>query len=90
MIGALAQVAKRSVLIVDNCGQTTHSALVERKVRFASKAGLLTIEYDIQDDLPNETLCYRLEGSSSETMRELLRDHGSLSRAFVQRLRCSH
>lgn len=74
MIGALAQVAERSVLIVDNCGQATHSALVERKGKFASKLGLLTIEYDIQDDLPDETRCYRLEGSSSETMRELLKE----------------
>lgn len=73
MIGALAQVAERSILIVDNCGQATHSALVEQKGKFASKLGLLTIEYDIQDDLPDETRCYRLEGSSPETMRELLK-----------------
>jgi len=73
MIEALAGFIERSILIVDNCGQKSHSALVEHKAKVASKLGLLTIEYDIQDDLPDDTTFYRLEGASEETLSALLR-----------------
>ena len=72
MIDALAKDAEQTILVVDNCGQATHSALVGRKEKVANKLGLLTIEYDVHDDLPDETRCYRLEGTSSETLRKLL------------------
>lgn len=77
MIEALAGFSEQSVLIVDNCGQKSHSALVERKTKVAKKLGLLTIEYDIQDDLPEDTTCYRLEGASEETISTLLRSRYS-------------
>jgi hypothetical protein len=35
----------------------------------------VTIEYDIRDDLPDGTTCYRLEGSSGEVIAKLLRRH---------------
>ncbi len=73
MIEALASYMERSILIVDNCGQKSHRALVERKAKVANKLGLLTIEYDIQDDLPDDTTFYRLEGASEETLSSLLR-----------------
>ncbi len=73
MIEALAGSSAPSVLIVDNCGQKSHAALVERKTKSAKTLGLLTIEYDIQDDLPDDTTFYRLEGASDETMSVLLR-----------------
>lgn len=73
MIDALAGSGAPSILIVDNCGQKSHSALVERKAKNVKTIGLLTIEYDIQDDLPEDTVFYRLEGASDETMSVLLR-----------------
>ncbi|MBQ4855989.1 hypothetical protein IMW82_15070 [Rhodanobacter sp. B2A1Ga4] len=73
MIETLAGFGERSILIVDNCGQKSHRALVERKAKVANKLGLLTIEYDIQDDLPDDTTVYRLEGVSDETLSALLR-----------------
>lgn len=73
MIEALAGSSAPSILIVDNCGQKSHAALVERKAKAAKTIGLLTIEYDIQDDLPEDTVFYRLEGASDETMSVLLR-----------------
>jgi hypothetical protein len=73
MIEALAGSSAPSILIVDNCGQKSHSALVERKAKAAKTIGLLTIEYDIQDDLPEDTVFYRLEGASGETISVLLR-----------------
>ena len=82
MIEALGNFSAPSILIVDNCGQKSHAALVERKTKSAKTIGLLTIEYDIQDDLPDDTTFYRLEGASHETMSVLLRGryrHLSLS-----------
>jgi hypothetical protein len=73
MIEALASSSAPSILIVDNCGQKSHAALVERKAKTAKTLGLLTIEYDIQDDLPEDTVFYRLEGASDETISVLLR-----------------
>lgn len=73
MIEALTGSSAPSILIVDNCGQKSHAALVERKAKTAKTLGLLTIEYDIQDDLPEDTVFYRLEGASDETMSVLLR-----------------
>lgn len=73
MIETLAGFVEQSILIVDNCGQKSHRALVERKAKVVSKLGLLTIEYDIQDDLPDDTTFYRLEGASDETLSALLR-----------------
>ncbi|KWS04398.1 hypothetical protein AZ78_1947 [Lysobacter capsici AZ78] len=64
-----------AVLIVDNCGQETHSALVAKKGRNANTLGLLTIEYDIRDDIPDDTRCYRLEGSSDEALWSVLHSH---------------
>jgi hypothetical protein len=73
MIEALAVSNAPSIMIVDNCGQKSHAALVERKAKTTKTIGLLTIEYDIQDDLPEDTVFYRLEGASDETMSVLLR-----------------
>ncbi len=59
-------------LIIDNCGQELHARLAEMIAREASQISLLTVEYDIRDDLPEGTSCYRLEGSSEAVIKELL------------------
>lgn len=75
MVEALRSSGQPAVIIVDNCGQETHSALVAAKGRHAGGLGLLTIEYDIRDDIPNDTQCYRLEGTSEEVLWSVLRAH---------------
>lgn len=75
MTEILRSTREPAVLIVDNCGQQTHSALVEKKGREADELSLLTIEYDIRDDIPDDTRCYRLEGSSDEALWSVLRSH---------------
>lgn len=62
-----------SVVVVDNCGQDVHQKLTEIVKRPNSKIRLVTIEYDIRDDLPEGTTCYRLEGSSDEVITKLLK-----------------
>lgn len=61
-----------TIVIVDNCGSETHNKLTELIQTKGSKLRLLTVEYDIQDGLPDETLCYRLEASSDELINQLL------------------
>ena len=62
-----------SITVIDNCSPTTHGRLTEIVKRKGSHLKLITIEYDIRDDLPEDTLCYRLEGSSSEVITKLLK-----------------
>jgi hypothetical protein len=59
-------------LVVDNCGQELHKRLAEIVARASPNISLLTVEYDIRDDLPEGTSCYRLEGSSDAVIKKLL------------------
>lgn len=73
MTEALIATGSDCVLIVDNCGSDTHTRLTEIVKKPNSYIRLITIEYDIRDDLPEDTLCYRLEGSSESVIKQLLR-----------------
>ncbi|MEH6691110.1 MAG: hypothetical protein V7774_08000 [Pseudorhizobium pelagicum] len=74
-------------LIIDNCGQELHKRLAEMVVQASPRIGLLTVEYDIRDDLPEATSCYRLEGSSEAVIRQLLgRRYRHLSESDITRV----
>ena len=75
MVEALLQEGADCVVVIDNCGQDIHRKLTEIAQRPASKIRLVTVEYDIRDDLPDGTACYRLEGSSGEVIGKLLKRH---------------
>ena len=70
----MAQILKnerqRIVLIIDNCSREIHNKLT-RCVK-DSQISLLTIDYDIQDDLPSETDVFVLEPASKHMLVELL------------------
>ncbi len=61
------------VVVVDNCGPDVHQKLTEIVKRSNSRLRLVTMEYDIRDDLPEDTKCYRLEGSSDDVIKELVK-----------------
>ncbi len=87
MLGALASIASDSVVVIDNCGQDIHQKLTEIVKQSNSKLRLITIEYDIRDDLPEDTSCYRLEGSSDEVISELLkRRYRTLSNLDIEKI----
>lgn len=73
MLEALIEDGSQCVLVVDNCGADTHQRLTELLKKSGSKIGLVTVEYDVRDDLPDATKCYRLEGSSDDVIKQLLR-----------------
>jgi len=87
MLEALYSVGSDCFVVVDNCGQEIHQKLTEIVKRSGSKIRLVTIEYDIRDDLPEGTSCYRLEGSSAEVIAKLLkRRYGELSDVDVDKI----
>lgn len=80
MLGTLLSEGADCVVVVDNCGPDMHQRLTEIVKQPGSSLRLITIEYDVRDDLPEATSLYRLQGSSPDTIKELLRrKHGILS-----------
>ncbi len=70
----LARIVKannqRIVLLVDNCSRKNHETLTE--IIGGSKVSLLTVDFDVQEDLPSETDVFVLESASKELLIELL------------------
>jgi hypothetical protein len=73
MVEGLITSGADCVLVIDNCSPDLHGKLTEMVTKAKSALRLITIEYDIKDDLPEATRCYRMEGASEETIKALLR-----------------
>lgn len=72
MVSVLCSEPNDCVVVIDNCSHATHAKLVEILSKQVGNVKLITIEYDIRDDLPVGTAFFRLEGSSEETISALL------------------
>ena len=66
---------KKTILVIDNCAPSLHRELVGRLEGAGSgeKVSLLTVEYDIREDIPYETRVFRLEGGSVELIEGIVR-----------------
>ena len=64
---------KPFILIVDNCGQNTHANLT-KKIQ-STEISLLTIEYDVKDDLPERTDVYKLQPNSTDIIQKVIERH---------------
>ena len=62
----------RAILIVDNCPPDLHRRLTQTCSGSHSTVSLLTVEYDVRDDLPEETSVFRLEPASEEIIEKLI------------------
>lgn len=62
----------RAILIVDNCNGATHAVLTAICRHPASNTSLLTVEYDVRDDEPEQTDVFRLQSASPELVAEWL------------------
>ena len=71
----LVQNKQTYILIVDNCGQDTHENLT-RKIK-GTQISLLTIEYDVKDDLPERTDVYKLQPNSTDIIKKVIERHYS-------------
>ncbi len=60
----------KAILIIDNCSLDLHRTLTQQCA--GSMVSLLTVEYDIRDDIPEGTDVFRLEPSSDSVIEKLL------------------
>ena len=62
----------RAIIIVDNCPPDLHHRLTKVCSRTLSTVSLITVEYDVRDDIPEETSVFRLEPASEEIIEKLI------------------
>lgn len=62
-----------AILILDNCPPDVHRRLQKKVTNSGTKLRLITVEYDISDDKPEETEVVHIEPSSEETVSKLVR-----------------
>jgi hypothetical protein len=63
----------RAILIIDNCPPDLHRLLTQVCSGLDNTISLLTVEYDVKDDLPEETRVFRLEPYSNDFVEKLIR-----------------
>ena len=63
----------RAVLIIDNCGPDLHQRLAEICRAPNSLLSVITIEYDVRDDLPEGTIAFKLDPSSVDLVERLVK-----------------
>lgn len=63
---------QRVVLIIDNCPPDLHRRLTDVCTQTRSTVSLITVEYDVRDDLPLETNVFRLEPASEDLISKLI------------------
>lgn len=62
----------RAIVVVDNCSSELHRHLSDVARESGSHISILTIEYDIRDDQPEDTNVFHLEASSTELIARLI------------------
>jgi len=62
----------RTILIIDNCPPDLHHRLTQTCSTQHSTVSLLTVEYDVRDDLPEETSVFILEPASEDIIEKLI------------------
>jgi len=68
----LIALKKSYVLVIDNCPSEVHNSLTKICTSELSELSIITIEYDIKDDQPEETSVFRLEASSNNMIEKIL------------------
>jgi hypothetical protein len=64
---------ERAILVVDNCNPNTHSELARLCASDGSEVNLITVEYDVRDDEPEQTDVFRLESASRKLVAEWIK-----------------
>lgn len=68
----LLQFRQRAILIIDNCGPDLHQRLAARIKESDGLLSLITVEYDINDDEPENTNVFKLDVTSVDLMEKIL------------------
>lgn len=61
------------IVIIDNCGQDTHASLTT-KIQ-GTQISLMTIEYDVKEDMPERTDVYKLKPVSVDIIKSVIERH---------------
>lgn len=72
MAQQLVNAGTRAILVVDNCNPETHSAVAKICAGEGSTVSLLTVEYDVADDEPEQTDVFRLQSASNSLLVDWL------------------
>lgn len=72
---ATALIAQRqqAILIVDNCGSALHGELAKTCAQPNSLVSLVTVEYDVREDLPEGTQIFTMNTASISLIERLVR-----------------
>lgn len=62
----------RAIMVVDNCPPELHNQVARRCSGAGSTVSAVTVEYDVRDNLPDETEVFRLEPASEDTIEKLV------------------
>ena len=73
MVSDLIAGRSRAIVVVDNCPPDLHKRLSEVCRAAASPVSVITVEYDIREDTPEETEVIRIEPSSSALIEKLIK-----------------
>jgi hypothetical protein len=68
----LVQSQARSIIIVDNCPADLHRQLTQLCQVPGGTVSVVTVEYDIRDDMPEGTDVFRLEAASGDVVAKLV------------------
>lgn len=69
----LVNCGKRNILLIDNCSPKTHRDLAEICRRKDSNLSLITVEYDVKEDIPEETNVFSMEAASDEIIKKIIK-----------------
>ena len=73
MLEVLIERDAPAVLVVDNCPPDIHQALARKLAEHPRGVGLITIEYDVRTDRPEETHVIRVEAEGFDVVESLIR-----------------
>jgi len=68
----LVALQKPAILIIDNCPPELHRRLTSICTASNSQVNLITVEYDVRDDQPEETEVFSLEPASNELIEKMI------------------
>lgn len=73
LLGRLQAHGQQCILIVDNCGIELHGKLVASQKLSTAPINIITVEYDVSDETPENTNVFRLEAASASTVEKMVR-----------------
>ncbi|EKV01262.1 hypothetical protein Lepto7375DRAFT_3417 [Leptolyngbya sp. PCC 7375] len=73
MVEILVAQGQRAIVIIDNCPPDVHRSLAKVVMQKGCQLSLLTIEYDVIGDEPEDTAVFKLESSDQRLIEKLVR-----------------